>query len=175
MCAALLERFATVIQRPNTEEGKRQYKADVDLWHVTHGPNATPSLDKPYPLCPGTAAVGVGKCFQCRELTDLRHQSSNCDRTEQAPPLEARWRQAAAAMLRWAAQVQPPAPPLPVQYVWTGYNQNPMVQSTQTPVYAVNTSDGQMAGGGYWDEPGLVEGNWDTENDKGLQAFVDQL
>ena len=50
-----------------------------------------------------------------------------------------------------------------------------MAQSTQTLVYAVNASDGQMAGGGYWDEPGLVEGNWDTENDTGLEAFLDQL
>ena len=104
MHAALLERFATVVQQPNTEEGKRQYKADVDLWHVTHGPDATPSLDKPYPLCPGTAVVVVGDCFQCGELTDPRHQSGNCDRTEQAPPLEAQWQQAAAAMLQRAAQ-----------------------------------------------------------------------
>ena len=50
-----------------------------------------------------------------------------------------------------------------------------MVQSTQTLIYAVNVSDGQTAGGGYWDEPGLVEGNWDMENNKGLQVFMDQL
>ena len=172
---ALLEKFAATMQRPNTEEGRRQYKVDVDLWHATHGVDGIPTLDKPYPLRPGTATVGMGECFLCGELTDPRHQSGNCDKTEHAPPLEMRWRQTAASLLRRTAQARPPIPHTPVQYVWTGYNQHPQTQPLQLPVYAVNTLEAQATGGNYWDDSNLAEGSWDAENDKGLQTFVDQL
>lgn len=62
--ARILERAAMVTQRPNTEVGKRQYEQDVEAWHSTHS-SAPPSLERPYPLKPGTMPLGSGECFAC--------------------------------------------------------------------------------------------------------------
>lgn len=61
------------------------------------------------------------------------------------------------------------------QYTWTGYNQTTPMHPQQMPVYAVNVVDNPVARGGYWDEAGLTENGWDTENSEGLQTFADQL
>ncbi|KAF8437268.1 hypothetical protein L210DRAFT_3353503, partial [Boletus edulis BED1] len=52
-------------QRPNSGEGKQQYKADIDAWHTAHGADAMVSLSQPYPITPGTALPGSGECFEC--------------------------------------------------------------------------------------------------------------
>ncbi|KIK25790.1 hypothetical protein PISMIDRAFT_47341, partial [Pisolithus microcarpus 441] len=51
----ILEKALAVPQRPNTEMGRRLYEADVETWHRNFGTEAYPSLERPYPLKPGTA------------------------------------------------------------------------------------------------------------------------
>ncbi|KAF8137702.1 hypothetical protein EV363DRAFT_1446483 [Boletus edulis] len=40
----VLERVMAIPQRPNSGEGKQQYKADIDAWHTAHGADAMVSL-----------------------------------------------------------------------------------------------------------------------------------
>ena len=40
----VLDRVAAIPQRPNSNEGKQQHKADIDTWHAAHGVEAMPSL-----------------------------------------------------------------------------------------------------------------------------------
>jgi hypothetical protein len=49
---------------PNTPEGRTAYLAQVKAWHVAN-PNRKPDEQHPYPLTPGTPAVGSRECWGC--------------------------------------------------------------------------------------------------------------
>ncbi|KAG2746616.1 hypothetical protein P692DRAFT_20886750 [Suillus brevipes Sb2] len=119
----ILERAALVPQRPNTESGMRQYEADISLWHRSYGMDGAPSLERPYPLRPGTAILGSGECYSCGMVTEPTHLSSQCTATSQLRPQETRWRQYIAGLLRRAAQQQTSRTPFPtpVQYEETSW------------------------------------------------------
>ncbi|KAF8836279.1 hypothetical protein BDN67DRAFT_984040 [Paxillus ammoniavirescens] len=97
--AQILERVNTIPQRPNTDIGKRAYKADINLWHQTHG-NAPPSLERPYLIKPGTAQAGSWECFGCGAIMDPPHMGYTCNATEPLCPQETCWRQLVVSMLR---------------------------------------------------------------------------
>ena len=178
--AQIIKQVSGIPQRSNTDEGRRLWEADVDIWHHMHGRDAPPSLERPYPLKPGTAALGSGECFSCGMITDPPHISGTCQATEQLRPLESRWRQLVTGMLRRATL--PRTPTSQVQYVWpVSHPASPAIYaSTPIPVqlistyheedirdapYTVNTS-------GY----GNVTWDWSSasENGGGLQQAADQ-
>jgi hypothetical protein len=103
--AQILERTVLVPQRPNTEAGMRQYKADIDLWHRTYSTDRMTTLDQPYPLRPGTALVGSGECYNCGMVTEPTHLSSQCTVSSLLRPHETKWCQQVAGML-WHAMLQ---------------------------------------------------------------------
>jgi hypothetical protein len=49
---------------PNTVEGRAAYLAQVQTWHAAN-PNRKPDEQHPYPLMPGTPAVGSRECWGC--------------------------------------------------------------------------------------------------------------
>jgi hypothetical protein len=51
-------------QHPNTLEGQAAYQAQVKAWHIAN-PNRKPDEQHPYPLTPGTPAVGSRECWGC--------------------------------------------------------------------------------------------------------------
>ncbi|KAI6009916.1 hypothetical protein PISMIDRAFT_30456 [Pisolithus microcarpus 441] len=122
----ILEKMSVLPKQPDTEVGRRQYEADVKLWHRTYGYDTPLSLERPYPLKPGTAAAGAGKCFSCGLVTDPPHVGSMCTAKEMLKPHETRWRQLVAGMLRRAMQLQTAS--TPVNYMWPT-----PVQSTPQP------------------------------------------
>ncbi|KAI6046569.1 hypothetical protein EDC04DRAFT_2994991 [Pisolithus marmoratus] len=139
--AQILEKAGTAPHRANTEAGRQLYEADIVAWHRAFGDVTTPALERPYPLKPGTAAVGSGECFNCGMVTDPPHVGSTCTARETIRPHETRWRQLVAGMLRRATQLR--ANPAPVQYVWPvaqqGENQ---VEANAPHVYTVAAGDG---------------------------------
>ncbi|KIJ10422.1 hypothetical protein PAXINDRAFT_157639 [Paxillus involutus ATCC 200175] len=171
----ILEKANAIPQRPSTEIGKRVYETDVNLWHQTHG-NAPPSLERPYPIKPGTAQAGSGECFGCGMVTDPPHMGYTCSATEPLRSHETRWRQLIANMLRRTTSMRPP--PAPVQYVWP--SPQPQHNYHQAPPFPVYT----VAPAGEWpsNELGVDQGHpfdayWDTsttENYMGLLPNVDQ-
>lgn len=137
-----------------TDAGRRQYEADVDMWHRMNGTEGVPSLERPYPLRPGTAVVGSGECYACGMVTEPMHVSSQCTATETLKPQESRWRQYVAAMLRRAAPGQAPTPTYtvaPMQY--TPQTTHPYYQQygvTPAPVFAVQDEQGWWDHGNQW-------------------------
>lgn len=59
---ACLQKFS---HHPDTEAGRQAYRAQQAEWVKTHGVNAYIIESTPYPLRPGTMAVGLGECFTC--------------------------------------------------------------------------------------------------------------
>ena len=98
-CAQIIKCVSNILQQPNTEEGKWLWKTDVEMWHRTYGGNATPSLERLYPLKQGTAILGSGECFVCGMVTNSPHIGGTCQATEPLQPLESKWRQLMAGML----------------------------------------------------------------------------
>ncbi|KIM56849.1 hypothetical protein SCLCIDRAFT_17106 [Scleroderma citrinum Foug A] len=148
-------------------------------WHRTYGSDTTPSLKRPYPLKPGMAALGSGECFVCRMVTDLPHIGGVCQAAEPLKPLESRWRQLVAGMLRRAMSPRPPVSQ--VQYVWPMTQLHPAV-SMLAPVlvhavgaYEDDTSTGDNYG---FKGDGYTEVPWDwvtaSENGGGLRQPADQ-
>ncbi|KIK21566.1 hypothetical protein PISMIDRAFT_103871, partial [Pisolithus microcarpus 441] len=111
----ILEKATILPQRSNTEAGRCMYEADVKTWHCNFGSEAYPSLERPYPLRPGTAPVGSGECFSCGMTTELSHVGNTCTSLEPIRQQESRWRGLVTSMLRQTTQTRPIAP---VQYVW---------------------------------------------------------
>lgn len=177
--AQIMEKLAMAPQRANTEAGVRQYEADIELWHRNHGTEGFSTLDKPYPLRPGTALIGSGECYSCGVVTDPPHVGAQCIAQEHLKPQESRWRQQVAGLLRRTAlqMKQPAYSAAPVQYVAPATH--PYYGSYGTPspapVYVVaqqeehNGLDGQDA----WttQEPGY---DWRTENYMGPLPQTDQ-
>lgn len=117
-CTQIMERANVLPHRANTEAGRRQYEQDIKAWHAAHGQNP-PSLERPYPLKPGTAPLGSGECFACGEVTDPNHTATLCTAGAALRPHETRWRALISSMLRRAATANSAATaPIPVQVVW---------------------------------------------------------
>jgi hypothetical protein len=97
------------------------YGTEHMVWKVLNGMEGAQSLERPYPLRPGTAILGLGECYSCGMVTDPMHLSSQCTATSQLRPHETQWCQYVAGLLRRAAQQQiPQIPyPTPVQYITT--------------------------------------------------------
>ena len=87
----VLERVTAIPQHSNSNEGRQQYKADIDAWHTAHGAEATSSLSQLYPVTPGTALPGSGECFECGMITEPHHMGGNCKAKIRLPPLETKW------------------------------------------------------------------------------------
>jgi hypothetical protein len=167
--AQILEKLSAVPQRANTEAGRRQYEADVDLWHRTHGAEGFPSLEKPYPLRPGTAVLGSGECYNCGMVTEPLHVSTQCIAQDPLRPQESRWRQQVAGLIRRTASPmnRPSYSPTSVQHIaTTTYPQfNAYGMAGTMPIYTVAPQEefGGWNGQDNWvaQEP---EHDWVPEN-----------
>ena len=157
-------------QRPDMEEGRRQYNADVEAWHTTFG-QLSPSLEQPYPLKPGSAPIGSGECYGCGFVTDPPHTGNSCATPVALQPHETRWRQLVGGMLRRAAL--PRANPAPVQYVWPG---SPMPQSAPpelpVPIYWT-AAIGENAPTEGEHDYGLTANWWEQGNFQGPPSRMD--
>ncbi|KAI6011807.1 hypothetical protein PISMIDRAFT_29855 [Pisolithus microcarpus 441] len=142
----ILEKVVAVPHHTNTEAGRWLYEADVQAWHQAYGEETMLSLERPYPLKPGTVRVGSGECFNCGLVTDPLHIGSTCTAKETLWPHETRWRQLVASMLRRVSQVRVNV--TPVQYIWPMTHQEDAVGETNnSQVYAVATGEEWHAGG----------------------------
>ena len=176
----IVERVSGIPQRSNTDEGRWLWEVDVDAWHHTHGRDASPSLERPYPLKLGTAVLGSGECFSCGMVTDPPHISGTCQAAEQLRPLESCWRQLVAGMLRRATLPRPPTSQ--VQYIWsTPHLTVPAIYASMPmPVQLVSTYHDEDIGDAPYTFDTSGQGNvtWDwssaLENGGGLQQAVDQ-
>jgi hypothetical protein len=174
-----LTEWALVPQRPNTESGMRQYEADISLWHRSYGMDGAPSLERPYPLRPGTAILGSGECYSCGMVTEPTHLSSQCTATSQLRPQETRWRQYIAGLLRRAAQQQTSRTPFPtpVQYVATTHHPylQPQMNAMPAPVYHIAPQEETSWGDLYEGTGTLDQGyEWSSENYGGPLQTMDQ-
>jgi hypothetical protein len=177
--AQIMERATLVPQRPNTEAGTRQYEMDIDAWHRAYGAQGTPSLERLYPLRPGTAVLGSGECYNCGTVTEPTHLSMQCTTTNPLRPHETRWRQQIAGLLRRAVPqqaVQTPYP-TPVQHVMTtNYSyQQPYGNLQPAPVYAIGPQE-ESSWGDQNDTWGVPEPgyDWTPENYGGPLPALDQ-
>jgi len=177
--AQLLEKLSLMPQRANMETGVRQYEADVELWHRTHGTEGFPNIERPYPLRPGTATLGSGECYNCGMVTEPPHVGAQCIAQEPLRPQEARWRQQVAGLLRRTASPmnRPNYSITPVQYVMptTHPYHGPYGTNVPTPVYTV----AQHEEHGGWNEQdpwGAQESgyDWMSENYLGTLPTTDQ-
>jgi hypothetical protein len=74
---------------PNTAKGLSDYKSAVNAFYGRYGPNATSSLNRPFPLSPGTVPAGNNECFNCGKADHLR---VNCPARVALPINEQRFR-----------------------------------------------------------------------------------
>jgi hypothetical protein len=177
--AQVMERATLIPQRPNTETGVHQYEMDVDLWHRVYGAEGSPSLERPYPIRPGTAALGSGECYNCGLVTEPAHLSSQCTATNLLRPHETRWHQQIASILRRTAphQMMRSPYPAPVQHVAIAnhpYHQ-PYRSLQPAPVYNIGPQ-GESSWGDQNDAWGITEPgyDWGSENYGGLLPTLDQ-
>lgn len=61
--------------QPATEEGQAAYCEQMNTWHQRNG-NAQPTKNTGFPLHPGGAQPGLGKCYKCGIAG---HQRATCD------------------------------------------------------------------------------------------------
>ncbi|KAG1818249.1 hypothetical protein EV424DRAFT_1540191 [Suillus variegatus] len=177
--AQILEKLSATPQRANTEAGRRQYEADVELWHRTHGAEGFQTLEKPYPLRPGTAVLGSGECYNCGMVTEPLHVSTQCIAQEPLRPQESRWRQQVAGLIRRTASPmnRPSYLPTPVQHITaTTYPQYGAYGTAGTmPIYTVAPQEelGGWSGQDHWiaQEPGQ---DWVPENYMEPLPMLDQ-
>ncbi|KAI5998600.1 hypothetical protein EDD15DRAFT_2363410 [Pisolithus albus] len=156
--AQVLEKARAVPHRPSTEQGRRLYEMDVQAWHRAFGEETMPSLERPYPLKPGTAVAGSGECFSCGMVTEPPHMGNTCAAKEMLQLHETRWRQLVASMLRRTTQVR--VGPIPVQYAWPVPHQSETKAEANAPhVYAITTGDGWQGTSAEQDE--VQEEQWD--------------
>jgi hypothetical protein len=84
-------RAAPITIQPRTPAGQALYVQQMAAYTQAHGAGK-PSEDRPYPLTPGTAAVGSGECHQYGQLG---HFFDKCTAAveRRVPEMEMRWRQ----------------------------------------------------------------------------------
>ncbi|KAG1889419.1 hypothetical protein F4604DRAFT_1674070 [Suillus subluteus] len=167
--AQVLEKLATMPQRVNMEAGMRQYEADVELWHHMHGIEGFPTLEKPYPLCPGTAVLRSGECYNCGMVTEPMHVSMQCIAQEPLRQQESHWRQQVAGLIRRTASPMnwPNYASTPVQHIATAtYPQHNAYGATGMILVYMITPQEELGGWNGQDnwvaqEPGY---DWTSEN-----------
>ncbi|KAG6807185.1 hypothetical protein H0H92_008484 [Tricholoma furcatifolium] len=97
-----------IIQRlprpgPNTDAGRTAYQTAVTQWHAAYPRANAANEDRPYPLTPGTVALGSSECTGCGQLG---HVESACTAATRVPQLESRWRRKVDSIRR-AVNAQP--------------------------------------------------------------------
>ena len=82
---------------PNTTDGQAAYRVQVMSWHAAN-PNRKPDEQHPYPLTPGTPAVGSRECWDCRQKGHM--QSAPVCPGATLPEPERDWRRIAGFIAR---------------------------------------------------------------------------
>ncbi|KAJ7436178.1 hypothetical protein FB451DRAFT_1379095 [Mycena latifolia] len=93
---------APVTIQPRTPAGQATYAREIATYAQKHG-TLRPSEERPYPLTPGTVAVGSGECHKCGTMG---HFSAGCSATDSLLILavEVRWRQIVQSIRTRAAR-----------------------------------------------------------------------
>ncbi|KAG6912763.1 hypothetical protein DXG01_012310, partial [Tephrocybe rancida] len=98
------EKWAMIQNLPpppaNTDTNRAEYMASIKRWHARHPTAKGPTEDRPYPLTPGTAALGSGECSGCGMIGHLWRE---CTAARKLPPFETKWRGKFNAIKRAAA------------------------------------------------------------------------
>ncbi|KAF5356708.1 hypothetical protein D9758_013724 [Tetrapyrgos nigripes] len=80
----------TLPHHPNTAQGIQAYEVQKVEWAARHGGNTElVTIDRPYPLRPGTAKVCTGECFRCGKHG---HRSMECPDPNYLNQKEQAWR-----------------------------------------------------------------------------------
>ncbi|KAJ7114885.1 hypothetical protein C8R44DRAFT_880945 [Mycena epipterygia] len=97
-------RAAPVTIHPRTPAGQAAYAQQITAYTQAHGAGK-PSEDRPYPLTPGTAAVGSGECHQCGQIG---HFFDKCTvaAERRVPETELRWRQIVQSIITRIGRAQ---------------------------------------------------------------------
>ncbi|KAG6863929.1 hypothetical protein C0991_001912 [Blastosporella zonata] len=93
---AFRSRYNILPHHPPTDAGRLAHQAQQKAWFNSN-PGGVVTEMTPYPLRPGTAAVGSSECFKCGLFG---HISGNCTSDRPLLPNEQRWRAICANMLR---------------------------------------------------------------------------
>jgi len=103
-----------MLHHPNTPQGLAAYALQVTAWK-TANPTKYSSGDKfaPYPLTPGTDAVGKGECFECGR----RHSRTGQHTGAIVDPGETYYRRVANRILRESRAEANEVPPVDVRFV----------------------------------------------------------
>ncbi|KAJ7902982.1 hypothetical protein B0H13DRAFT_2335418 [Mycena leptocephala] len=98
---------APVTIHPHTAAGVTAYNQQIAVYTQKYG-SSKPSEDRPYPLSPGTTAVGSGERHKCGLIG---HYSADCTTANNLliPDVEARWRQIVQSIRTRAACSAPAA------------------------------------------------------------------
>lgn len=92
------QRMEDIVNRPlphhpDTQAGHTSYTAQIALWTSTHAGKG-PNEFRPYPLAPGTEAVGTNECWTCGHRS---HRGMPCSHPA-APDSEQHWRRIAGGV-----------------------------------------------------------------------------
>jgi hypothetical protein len=109
-------------QHADTPGGRVLYTAQVAAWNKAFPGRLKANEFCPYPLTPGTAALGSNECFGCGHVG---HRATDCPNPNSIPPHERGWR-AIAAIIFGVIRGRDTAS---VHYV--GYAPNPQYEPRQ--------------------------------------------
>jgi hypothetical protein len=99
--AALIIALKKYPQHPDTEAGRQAHQAQQAEWVKTHGIGAFITEATPYPLRPGTLAVGSGECYTCGFSGHMgRRDGSTCGGNRALHVHEQTWRAICSRILR---------------------------------------------------------------------------
>ena len=99
--AALLVCLQKYPHHPDTEAGRQAHRAQQADWAKTNGPGTFITESTPYPLRPGTSAVGSGECFTCGLTGHMgRRDGSTCGGNRALHPHKQIWRAICSRILR---------------------------------------------------------------------------
>ncbi|KAJ6476970.1 hypothetical protein C8R45DRAFT_1102257 [Mycena sanguinolenta] len=103
---------ALVVIHVRNAAGLPAYTQQIAAYTQKHG-TRKPSKERPYPLTPGTVAVGSGECHKCGLIG---HFSAECTTATNLliPDIEMRWRQIVQSIRTRAAWTTPAATPVNV-------------------------------------------------------------